>query len=128
MKRQYHGDFENLSFPKRGSEILDRVRSMVTERLAKIEERKERIAKSAKEMKLDTSLDVLLKLDELGTGSYSSNQAGGITVGGAAELRGEIVALKSQEQEVERLQAIERNLPPSETFKLSFAEMDFFGF
>ena len=126
MQKTYHGGFPHLSFPKTGSEIKDRVRKMISERLAKIEERKERLNVLSKEMKLDTSMDVLMNIDQLAQGQYSN--AAEITVGKAAALRSEVSALKETQSEVERLQSISRNLPDGETFKLAFDELDYFGF
>ena len=128
MRFQYHGHFDCLSFPKKGSEVKARARKMHEEATSKAAERKKRIEAIAKEMGLDDAMDVLTNIDKISRGA--SDDIGGrkIQSGNSAAMRDEIVAMKRDEEEAGRLRLIADNLPDNETFNLKFAELEYFGF
>jgi hypothetical protein len=123
---QYYGNFDNLAFPKTGSEIKTKAAGLRVQLLEKVEERKKRIQGLATEMALTDPVEVLMNLDEL-IKNTSSNTAGA-TVGNKAALQREVAARKSELEEIGKLDLIVRNLPESESFKLSFQELTYFGF
>jgi hypothetical protein len=122
----YYGSFDSLSFPKKGSEIVLKSKVKIAEIEKKIKEREVRVKTLAKEMKLGSSMDVLLNLDNLAPNHSSSS--GDIQTGKAAALRTEIAAITKAREEQAKLQSIVRNLPAKGEFKLSFEELTYFGF
>lgn len=124
---RYHGSFESLSFPKPGEHIITKAKKMIGEIEAKIKEREGRVKDLATEMKLDSSMDVLMNLDQLAPNNYS-NSGSEIQLGKASALRSEITAIHTARTEQQRLQMIVSNLPAGDTFKLTFGELEYFGF
>lgn len=125
-RAQYYGHFENLTFPKTGTEIKTKAAGLRVQLQEKVEERKKRIQGLATEMSLTDPVEVLMNLDELSHNTHSNTA--GATVGNKAALQREVAARKSELDEIGNLDLIIRNLPDSESFKLSFQELTYFGF
>ena len=124
--RHYHGDFESLSFPKSGAEIIENAKVIRNRLNEMIKEREERIRVASKEAGLETGADVLFSLKELDYGL--SNTAGGLTAGLAGKIQKEVGARRSEKDEVEKLDTVIHNLPREGKFELTFAELDYFEF
>lgn len=101
----YYGDFESLTFPKTGKEIVDRATALRERVTAKIKERGQRIRDSAKEM---DEGDVLMSL-------YL-----------AAKVRGEVSEVQKERKEIEKLRLVIENLPQGDSYDLSFGELTYF--
>lgn len=125
MFKQYHGNFQHLSFPKTGKEIKEKVAGMIEARIQKISDREGRI-KQLVEKKGVTATDFFANLHEFESPSYQNTYS--FQAGELANLKAEALAIKENREELDRLKLIHRNLPDSDTFKLDFAELDYFGF
>lgn len=124
----YHGNFSSLSFPKTGLQITEKASALRSRLESKMKEREERIRKAAAEMGLKDAGDVLMSMQSIANGESAYGNAGlNLTVGLAANMKGEINELNKERAEAEKLRLIIENLPRNETFKLGFEELTYFG-
>lgn len=118
--------FENLKFEKSGAAITERAKIMLTEVDAKILEREGRIRAAAEKAGMSSAADVLLHLETIRAGSGEGDF--NMNVGIAAQVRGEVDALRKDRDERDNLRLIVDNLDPQHRFMLSFDELSYFGF
>lgn len=127
----YYGNFGSLSFPKTGLQIVEKADALRTRLESKMKEREERIRKAAAEMGLKDAGDVLMSMQSIANGESAYGNAGAanlnLTVGLAANMKGEINELNKERAEAEKLRLIIENLPRNKTFKLCFEELTYFG-
>lgn len=115
-------EFSSLSFPKKGSDIIEKSRHRLAENIKKIDEKKT----SAQELTEKYKIDVLKLLMEEGSMRGYSN---------AAMPSDEMSKLQSLAHRVDELQRdnktlklIIENLPERTEFNLTFDELTYFGF
>lgn len=124
---RYYGDFGSLSFPKKGSEIIEKCTTLRAQLMNKIEEREKRIREVAAEANMKDAADALLALESIAQGSSNAGDVN-MNVGLAAKVRGEINERTKEREEVEKLNLIINNLPSDDVFHLNFGELTYFGF
>jgi hypothetical protein len=116
--------FENLEFPKKGSEIVAKAEAKLGTLREKIQGREEILADLAKELKLETAVDVLIHADDLD--NRVTNSAGSSAE--KAKLRNALGKLREEREVATELEMLIRNLPKEETFRLTFESLQYFGF
>jgi hypothetical protein len=121
----YYGDFESLTFPKTGKEIVDRATALRERVTAKIKEREQRIRDAAKEMGLKDAGDVLMSLQAISEGTSNGGELN-LNVGLAAKVRGEVSEVQKERKEIEKLRLVIENLPQGDSYDLSFGELTYF--
>ena len=118
--------FESLKFEKSGEMIIAQAKAMLAEVDAKILEREGRIRAAAEKAGMSSAADVLLHLETIRAGSGEGDF--NMNVGIAAQVRGEVDALRKDRDERDNLRLIVDNLDPKHVFTLSFDELSYFGF
>jgi hypothetical protein len=116
--------FENLEFPKAGAEIVEKAEAKLAELRDKIKTRERMLEDLAKDLKLESAVDVLIHADELD--DRMSNAAGTSTE--KAKLRNALGKVREEREICRELEMLIRNLPKEETFRLTFESLQYFGF
>jgi hypothetical protein len=118
----YGSDFQSLSFPKKGKEIIEKskVRREANARL--VDEKKSEIQKLCKEHNID-AVKMFTNLDAL-----RGNSSRELPSQEMAKLQQLAHRVDELEKENERLGLLIRNLPENTDFNLTFDELKFFGF
>jgi hypothetical protein len=124
----YGHEFEHLHFPKKGSEILAKVKEKNEALVTKIAAREKRIETIVKEKGL-TAADFFQNIDRFaGRTSGDFDNAQGFSAAEQAALGTEANKLKDDRREAVKLTLIANNLPVDEVFNLSFDELSYFDF
>lgn len=113
MSRDLYGAFDQLRFPKTGAEIK------------RLQEREEAAAKIIEDIGVDSPVDALINVKELLERTHSSSKAPSEAKNRLQHVVGKI---EKERKELAQLKAVERNLPESETFNLSFTSLRYFDF
>jgi hypothetical protein len=116
--------FDNLEFPKKGAEIVAKAETKLGELREKIAGREALLSDLAKELKLESAVDVLIHADDLD--NRVTNAAG--TSAEKAKLRNALGKLREEREICKELEMLIRNLPREETFRLTFESLQYFGF
>jgi hypothetical protein len=116
--------FENLEFPKKGSEIVIKAEEKLGALRKKIGEREALLADLAKELKLKSAVDVLIHADDLD--NRVTNSAGSSAE--KAKLRNALGKLREEREIAKELDMLIRNLPKEEEFRLTFESLQYFEF
>jgi hypothetical protein len=116
--------FENLEFPKKGAEIVEKAEVKLGQLRGKIAGREELLSDLAKELKLESAVDVLIHADDLD--NRMTNAAG--TSAEKAKLRNALGKLREEREICKELEMLIRNLPKEETFRLTFESLQYFEF
>lgn len=115
-------EFNQLVFPKSGSDIVAKAVQKAEKIEAKITERKRVVGDMAKSLGITNVEDALLRAEDLGLELNAEDQ-----VVHSKMLSNRSKAQKENE-ELRRLQMLIRNLPPDQSFDLSFDALSYFGF
>ena len=118
----YHGDFEHLSFSKKGQEIIDKAKIIKVEKQKKIDDRKSEIQAVCKEFNL-TAEKLFMDLDSLQGHSNAM-----IPSAEMSKVSSLARSVKELEEETKRLDLMIRNLDPKREFELDFSELTYFRF
>jgi hypothetical protein len=116
--------FENLEFPKEGAEIVEKAEGKLADLREKIQAREKMLEGLAKDLNLESAVDVLIHADELD--DRMSNAAG--TSAEKAKLRNALGKVREERETCRELEMLIRNLPREETFRLTFESLQYFGF
>ena len=116
--------FENLEFPKKGAEIVEKAEVKLGQLREKIAGREALLSDLAKELKLESAVDVLVHADDLD--NRVTNAAGSSAE--KAKLRNALGKLREEREICQELEMLIRNLPREETFRLTFESLQYFGF
>jgi acyl carrier protein len=117
-----YGEFQSLSFPKKGSEIKIKAEIKAKANKAKIDEKDSSIQKFCKEFEID-SIKLLTNLDFFR--GHSSKEIPSQEIEKLKTMAGRSDDLK---KENEKLALIIRNLPENNEYNLTFEELKYFGF
>lgn len=124
MIDNYHGNYVELHFTKKGSEIVQKSEVLAGKLREMIEVRKERIRSVCAEKNLKPE-DLVGGIQDL---SYANKTQMGLKVGDLGELQAESQVLNGEKAQLKKLELIIRNLPAEKEFNLSFDLLRYLGF
>jgi hypothetical protein len=117
-----YGLFDQLCFPKKGSEIIEKAKGLADRIESKIEERKRVISKLAEQLGITDVGSALMRAEDIGLELSAEN-----SVAHSKMLDNRSKATKERE-ELRKLKMVIRNLPADKTFDLKYEALDYFGF
>jgi len=117
-----YNEFENLSFTKKGHDIVDRAKALEKENREKALKKRSQIDELCKEHNI-TAEKLLGNLDSLR--GHSSADMPSAEMQKLQKLATDVDGL---DKESAKLTLIIRNLKPEQEFDLSFGELDYFKF
>lgn len=121
----YGAELKELSFPKTGAEIETATNEKMEAIKAKLAMRESALRLLVKEAGLSDTVDVLLRLDDLMNKDASAAETPSEV---KVKLQNLVRKIRDEHEEMERLSLVSRNIPREQTFDLSFAALEYFGF
>ena len=118
----FHGSFESLSFPKKGSEIIERAKANHARNVDRISSKKEELKDLCDKYKLDV-VALVTEVEE-----YITSNTAMVPSGEVAKLRVVGQQVSAAQSENKRLTLIINNLPAGTEFNLTFDELQYFKF
>lgn len=123
IPQRARGSFKTLKFPKLGKEIIEAAMATKDAVAEKIDDRQKRISRLCEEKGLSVA-DFFNNADEF----YNNSTAYGVQAGELAQLREESMHIQNEKAVLKELDLIIHNLPPEESFDLTFEDLTYFGF
>lgn len=117
-----YGEFQSLSFPKKGSEIKIKAEAKAKANKAKIDEKESSIQKFCKEFEIDP-IKLLTNLD-----FFRGHSSKDIPSQEIEKLKALAQRADELKKENEKLALIIRNLPENNEYNLTFEELKYFAF
>lgn len=125
MSLRFHGGWSNLKFFKSGTEIKSKTDLKIADLKKKQEERQERIRAISTAKGLDIT-SLLTNLESFQRGM--SSDAFTMNVGEMEQLKAEASSLKDERSTLEQLEVVSRNVVPSESYQLTFEQLEYLNF
>lgn len=121
----YAPQFDQLSFPKKGSEIETAALEKIEELKKNLNRREIMLRELLAEQGWNDAADFVMSLDNLLRNNLSGE---GVPSEAKAKLQSLAQKVQKERKELEQLSVVIRNIPREREFDLSFDALEYFGF